>query len=55
MLDLAEMESLSSKNKNVKYLWCVIDAFIKYVCVKPLKAKKGKAILNAFIGILNDL
>ena len=24
-VDLAEMESLSSKNKNVKYLLCVID------------------------------
>ena len=28
--DLAEMESLSSKNKNVKYLLCVIDIFTKY-------------------------
>ena len=25
--DLAEMESLPSKNKNVKYLLCVIDIF----------------------------
>ena len=28
--DLAEMESLSTKNKNVKYLLCVIDVFTKY-------------------------
>ena len=28
--DLVEMESLSSKNKNVKYLLCVIDIFTKY-------------------------
>ena len=28
--DSAEMRSLSSKNKNVKYLLCVIDVFIKY-------------------------
>ena len=35
--DSAEMESLSSKNKNVKYLLCVIDVFTKYVWVKPLK------------------
>ena len=35
---LAEMKSLSSKNKNVKYLLCVI--FTKYVWVKPLKNKK---------------
>ena len=28
--DLAEMESLFSKNKNFKYLLCVIDVFTKY-------------------------
>ena len=40
------MRSLSSKNKNVKYLLCVIDAFTKYVCVKILKDKKGKIVLK---------
>ena len=34
--DLAEMGLLSSKNKNVKYLLCVIDIFTKYAWVKPL-------------------
>ena len=38
--DLAEMESLSSKNKNTKYLLCVIDVFTKYAWVKPLKEAK---------------
>ena len=33
--DLAEMGSLSSKNKNVKYLLCAIGVFIKYTWVKP--------------------
>ena len=28
--DLAEMESLSSVNKNVKYLLCVIHVFTRY-------------------------
>ena len=37
---LAEMRSLSSKNKYVKYLFCVIDAFTKYAWVKPLKDEK---------------
>ena len=27
--DLAEMESLSSKNRGVKYLLCVVDAWVK--------------------------
>ena len=48
------MGSLSSKNKNVKYLLCVIDAFTKYTWVKPLKDKKGKTVLNAFIEIVNE-
>ena len=52
--DLAEMESLSSKNKNVKYLLCVIGVFTKYAWVKPLKDKKGKTVLNSFIEIVNE-
>ena len=48
------MESLSSKNKNVKYLLCVINVFTKYAWVKPLKDKKGKTALNTFIEIVNE-
>ena len=52
--DLVEMESLSSKSKNVKYLLCVIDVFTKYAWVKPLKDKIGQTVLNAFIKIVNE-
>ena len=45
--DLAEMESLFSKNKNCKYLLSVIDVFTKYPWVKHLKNKKDKTVLNA--------
>ena len=38
--DLDEMRSLSSKNRNVKYLLCLIDVFAKYSWVKSLKNKK---------------
>ena len=48
------MGSLLSKNKNVKYLLCLIDGFTKYAWVKPLKDKKGKKTLNAFIEIVNE-
>ena len=49
------MESFSSKNKNVKYLLCVIDVFIfKYTMVKPLKDKEGKTVVNTFIEIVNE-
>ena len=52
--DLAEMELLSSKNENVKYLLCVIGVFTKYAWVKPLKDKKGKTVLNYVIEIVNE-
>ena len=52
--DLAEMGSLSSKKKNLKYLLCVIDIFTKYAWFKPTKDRKGKTFLNAFIEILNE-
>ena len=32
--DLAGMESLSTKNKSVKYLLFVIDDFTKYACIR---------------------
>ena len=32
--DLTKMESLSSKNKNVKYLLCAIDVSTKYAWLK---------------------
>ena len=47
------MGSLSSKNQNVKYLYFVIDVFIKYAWVKPLKDKNDEAVFNAFIKIVN--
>ena len=45
---------MSSTNKNVKYLLCVIDVFTKYAWVEPLKDKKGKTVLSAFIEIVNE-
>ena len=48
------MKSLSSKNKNVKYLLSVIDVFTKFLWIKHLKDKKGKTVLNGFIEIINE-
>ena len=48
------MESFCLKNKNVKYLLCVIDVFTKFAWVKPLKDEKGKTVLNAFTEIVNE-
>ena len=52
--DLADMQSLSSKNKGMKYLLCAIDLFSKYAFVIPLKDKKGINILNAFNKIIKQ-
>ena len=46
-VDFAKMESLSSKNENVKYSLCVIDVFTKYAWIKLLKDKNGKPLHNA--------
>ena len=51
--DLVEMGSLSSKNRGVEWLLCVIDVFTKYTWVKPVKDKKSKKLLNGFIKIVN--
>ena len=48
------MRSLFSKNQYAKYLLCAIVVFIKYAWVKLLKDKKGKAVLNAFVEIVNE-
>ena len=48
------MGSLSSKNKGIKYLLCIIDVFTKYAWVKPLKDKNDKTVLNAFMEILKE-
>ena len=47
--DLAEMGSLSSKDRGVKYLLCVIDVFTKYAWVK-----KTKIGFHRFIEIVNE-
>ena len=44
------MKSLSSNDKNVKYLLCVIDISNKYA----LKDKEGKTALNAFMERANE-
>ena len=53
-VDLADMQSLSKKNKIIKYLSCAIDLFSKYAFVIPLKDKKGISIVNAFNKIIKQ-
>ena len=51
-VDLADMQSLSRKNKGIKYLLCAIDLYSKYTFVILLKDKKGISIVNAFNKII---
>ena len=53
-VDLVDMQSLSRKNKGIKYLLCVIDLYSKYAFFVPLKDKKGISIVNAFNKIIKQ-
>ena len=53
-VDLADMQSLSRKNKGIKYLLCAIDLYSKYAFVIPLKNKKGISIVDAFNKIIKQ-
>ena len=53
-VDLADMQSLSRKNKGIKYLLCAIDLYSKYAFVIQLKDKKGISIVNAFNKIIKQ-
>ena len=54
-VDLADMQSRSKYNKEIKYLLCSIDLFSKYVWVVPIKDKKGTSIVNAFKMIISKI
>ena len=53
-VDLGDMQSLSRKNKGIKYLLCAIDLYSKYAFFIPLKDKKGISIANAFNKIIKQ-
>ena len=53
-VDLADMQSLSRKNKGIIYLLCTIDFYSKYAFVISLKDKIGISIVNAFDKIIKQ-
>ena len=53
-VDLADMQSLSKKNKGIKYLLCAVDLYSKYAFVVPLKNKKGISVTNGFNKIIKQ-
>ena len=53
-VDLADMQSLSRKNKGIKYLLCPLDLYSKYAFVIPLENKKGISVTNGFNKIIKQ-
>ena len=53
-VDLGDMQSLSKKNKGIKYLLYAIDLYSKYAFVAPLKDKKGFSVTNEFNKIIKE-
>ena len=53
-VDLADIQSLSKKNKGIKYLLYAIDLYSKYAFVVPLNDKKGISIVNGFTKIIKQ-
>ena len=51
--NLAELGSVSVKNRDVKCLLRVIDVFTKYAWVKPLNHKEASTVFNDFVKIVN--
>lgn len=52
--DLADFQKYSKVNKNYKYVLFVIDAYSKYLWIKPLKDKTAKNVTDAFEKILTE-
>ena len=52
--DLADMQLISKCNKGICFLLCIINIYIKYAWVVPLKYKKGITVTCAFQKILDQ-
>ena len=51
-IDLLDMQKYSKLNRGYRYICVIIDCFSRYVWVKPLKNKTGKAIVKALALLL---
>ena len=51
-IDLLDMQKYSKENDEYRYICVIIDCFSRYVWVKPLKNKTGKATVKALALLL---
>ena len=52
--DLVDMQAFSKFNRDVKYIFAVIDVFSEYGWLIPLKDKTGKSVASALKTIFKD-
>lgn len=52
--DLMDLVSLSDENDGYRYILLVIDAFSRFIRVRPLKTKSAKEVLAAFKAIVEE-
>ena len=50
--DLAFVQDVAKENDGVNYLLVVIDVFSKFLCVRPMKNKSSRSLLQSFDSIL---
>ena len=53
-IDLVDVSRLKEDNDGYTFLLVCIDTFSKYVWIRPLKKKTGKATVEAFTDIVSD-
>lgn len=53
-IDLLDISRYATKNKNINFLFVVIDNFSRYLWVLPLKDKSGEKVLGAFQAIVES-
>ena len=49
------MHLIINFNEGIWFLLCVVDIYIKYTWVNPLKDKKGITVTNGFQKMLNEI
>ena len=52
--DLADMQSICKFKKGFRFSLCVVDNYIQYACVIPLKDKTGITTTNVFQKVLDE-
>ena len=50
--DIAFVQDVAKENDGVNYLPVVIDVFPKFLCIRPMKNKSARSLVQAFDSML---